>query len=186
MADADYLDAERVRELLQELGQRLDAQGLHCRMFIVGGAAMALAYNRDRLTRDIDAVFEPKAVVYEEARRMADERNLPVGWLNDGAKGFMPGPDRGKVRAGLDAPGISVQVASPEYMFAMKAAAARSEQDHDDLVTLIDHLGIGSVDEAFARIEQYYPRQRLQPKTQFVIEEIVTATLDAREGGGHS
>jgi hypothetical protein len=26
MADGDYLDADRVRELLEELGQRLDAQ----------------------------------------------------------------------------------------------------------------------------------------------------------------
>ena len=33
-------------------------------MFLVGGAAMVLAYNRNRSTRDLDAVFEPKTAVH--------------------------------------------------------------------------------------------------------------------------
>lgn len=33
-------------------------------MFLVGGAAMALAYNARRATRDVDGVFEPKTAIY--------------------------------------------------------------------------------------------------------------------------
>ncbi len=170
-------DAERVRELLHELGRRLDDAGLAGRMFVVGGATMALAYDRDRLTEDIDAVFEPKRRIYEEAARMADDHHLPPDWLNDAVRGFLPGPDRGMGNRSFETPGLAVEIASPHHLFAMKAAAARSERDHDDLVTLIEACDIRSVDDAFDIIESSYGRDRLQPKTQFVIESIVTDAL---------
>jgi hypothetical protein len=76
-------DADRIVELLTELGARLHRRGIEARIFIVGGAAMALAYNRTRVTRDIDAVFEPKTVVYDEARAMAaaDDLRILIGVL---------------------------------------------------------------------------------------------------------
>jgi len=46
------LDAAGIRELLVELGLRLDARGARARLFLVGGAAMALSFRRDRVTRD--------------------------------------------------------------------------------------------------------------------------------------
>lgn len=77
--DNVLIGAERIRELLGELGRRLDARGLEARLFLVGGAAMALAYSRDRVDRDLDAVFEPKKEIYQEAARMADDYGLPNG-----------------------------------------------------------------------------------------------------------
>lgn len=65
------IGADQIRMLLLELGRRLDSRGIEARLFLVGGAAMALAYNRDRVTRDLDAVFEPKQEIYAEAARMA-------------------------------------------------------------------------------------------------------------------
>jgi hypothetical protein len=52
------LTREQIAGLLAELGQELDAQGIHVQMFVVGGAAMALAYNTRRMTADVDGVFE--------------------------------------------------------------------------------------------------------------------------------
>lgn len=176
----EAFDADRVAELLRELGERLDRQGVSARMFVVGGAAMALAYSRDRLTRDIDAVFEPKATVYDEAGRMARDHGLPDDWLNDGVKGLLPGPDQGQVHRPFETTGLAVEVASPGYMFALKAAAARSERDHDDLVTLVDILDLRSVDDAFEVVESYYERSRLAPKTQFVVEAVVEEAIARR------
>ncbi len=51
---------------------------------------MSLAYNRDRVTRDLDAVFEPKREIYDEAARMSADLGLPDGWLNDSVKGLLP------------------------------------------------------------------------------------------------
>lgn len=183
MTDEPAFGADRIRALLTELGSRMVARGIEARMFVVGGAAMALAYSRDRLTRDIDAVFEPKAVVYEEARLMADELALPPNWLNDGVKAILADLEPPALATEtFTAPGISVGIASGEYMFAMKASAARSEADREDLRTLIDLLQIASVDDAFAIVERHYDRRRLAPKVQFILEEVVTEALaDRRE-----
>jgi hypothetical protein len=57
-------------ELLAELGRRLHARGLTARIFLAGGAAMALAYNARRATRDLDGVFEPKTEIYAAGTRL--------------------------------------------------------------------------------------------------------------------
>jgi len=41
-----------------------------------GGAAMALAYDSRRATRDVDALFEPHGIVHEEALAVATELGL--------------------------------------------------------------------------------------------------------------
>lgn len=167
-------DADRIRSLLTELGLRLQPRGIDARIFIVRGAAMALAYSRNRLTRDIDAVFEPNAAVYEEAQALARDLGLPPNWLNDGVKGFLPDAAPPALAAEIfSAPGMSVGIASPEYMLAMKASAARSESDRDDLKTLIELLDIRTAEQAFEVLERHYDRRRLTPKSQFVLEELV-------------
>lgn len=68
---------------LQALGEELTRRGIRGQVFVVGGAAMALCYSTRRVTRDIDAVFEPKASMYEAANKIATELGLPDDWLND-------------------------------------------------------------------------------------------------------
>jgi hypothetical protein len=46
-------DAEQLRSLLAELSSRLEERGVKGEMFLVGGAAMALAYSRRRATADV-------------------------------------------------------------------------------------------------------------------------------------
>ena len=46
---------------------------------------MALAYDANRLTRDVDATFVPHGIVLEEARNVADAMGLPPWWLNEQA-----------------------------------------------------------------------------------------------------
>lgn len=171
--DGSMLDAERIAELLRELGQRLAARGLDARMFLVGGAAMALAFARDRVTRDLDAVFEPKAEVYAVAAEMAREHRLPDGWLNDAVKGLLPTlapPMEGY--GTFTSEGIHVGVAAPEYLFAMKAQAARVETDGEDLRRLGEILDITSAAQALDLVEQFYGADRLRPVTHLLLEEL--------------
>lgn len=95
---------------------------------------MALAYDARRATRDIDAVFQPKDEVYAAAAAVAARHDLPEDWLNDGVKGFLPGDDP-RARQVYESNSLRVDVASPEYLLAMKLLAAR-EQDVDDIVLL--------------------------------------------------
>ncbi|MGH3261449.1 MAG: hypothetical protein ACRDNS_05580 [Trebonia sp.] len=170
------LDPEQVRALLTELGARLSAQGIEARLFLVGGAAMALAFSRHRITRDLDAVFEPKSEIYAQAAAIARERGLPEDWLNDSVKGLLPDrtpPLEGT--ASFGAPGIHVGVASAEYLFAMKAAAARLETDGADLRLLARELGITTTAQALDLVERFYRPERLTAKTQLILEAIISA-----------
>jgi hypothetical protein len=58
---------------LEALGEELTGKGVRGQIFIVGGAAMALAYSTRRVTKDIDAVFEPKRAIYAAAAKVAED-----------------------------------------------------------------------------------------------------------------
>lgn len=166
------LSREELLGLLEEIGVELEAQGKRGDLFVVGGAAMALAYNTRRSTRDLDAVFEPKGVVYEAARTVGQRHDLAPDWLNDAVKGFLPGEDPNATTI-FDHPGLAVRVASPEYLFAMKAVAARAERDANDLLRLYQLCGFDSIEEAMDCVERYYPAHLLPPKTGFLLEELL-------------
>ncbi|WP_369373213.1 DUF6036 family nucleotidyltransferase [Promicromonospora sp. Populi] len=166
-------NADQIRQLLTELGERLGSNGFVGELYIVGGSAMALAYDRDRLTRDIDAVYAPKSEVFAEAQRMAAERDeLDDGWLNDAMKGFLTANPDNEARVVLTTPGLTVLVASARRLLAMKILAARAERDSDDILTLCRHAGVKSIEEVLAIAESEYGN-RLEPKSKFLAIELL-------------
>jgi hypothetical protein len=166
------LDRDDITRLLTELGTVLADRGEHADIFLVGGAAMALAYSTRRATRDLAAVFEPKRIVYTAAAEVARAHELPDDWLNDAVKGFLPGTDPNATTL-FETSGISVRVASPRYLFAMKAAAARIERDAEDLQFLYRLCGFQTVDEALDCVTDHYPPHLLTPKTEFLLRELL-------------
>lgn len=167
------LSREQIIGILAELGQDLDAQGIRAQLFVVGGAAMALAYNMRRITADVDGVFEPKTVIYEAARRVAGRHaELAEDWLNDGVKGLLPaGADR-HAKVILDLPGITVTVPSPQYLLALKVQAARIDRDQDDIRFLAREAGAKTADDVLRIAEQVIGPNRLLPKAQFIVQEM--------------
>lgn len=144
---------------------------MRAQIFIVGRAAMALAYSTRRVTKDIDAVFEPKQTVYAAAAKVAERLGLPEDWLNDAVKGFMPGPD--------DAPrpvpaieGIEVTTASPRYLLAMKLMAMRFGEDDEDIEILLRECEIHTSEEALNVVKKIYPAKP-PAKTRFFLEELL-------------
>jgi hypothetical protein len=149
------LTAEQIRELLTELGRRLEAEGVEADLYIVGGAAIALEFGGRRVTGDVDAIFHPPADVRRLADAIAKERGLPKGWLSSSATAFLPGgPDPGSVP--LSVPGLSVALASPEHLLAMKMASYRPGTDQTDLELLFETLSITSAAEAADLALQIY------------------------------
>jgi hypothetical protein len=91
-------------------------------------------------------VFHPETTVRAEVAAMANEKGLPQGWLNDNARAFVPGGDDDAVP--FTVPGMSVALASPRHLLAMKMAAARPGRDLDDLALLFDTLGLTTPEAA--------------------------------------
>jgi len=83
--DNILLGRAEIERAFTALGERLVRRGVVADVFVVGGAAMALAYDAARVTRDVDAVFKPHGIVLEEARKVADDLGLPHWWLNEQA-----------------------------------------------------------------------------------------------------
>ena len=157
-------------EALQALGAELTKRSVHGQVFIVGGAAIALAFSTRRVTRDIDAVFEPKSAIYEASATVAEELGLPEDWLNDAVKGFMPGPDEHAV-AVPEIEGIEITTASADYLLAMKLIAMRFGEDDEDIELLLEECDISSVQEALELLQRLYPGREPSPKTRFFLEE---------------
>ena len=61
------LGRDDIRALLDDLSGELAARGARAELFLVGGAAVAVAYDASRSTRDLDAVFIPSDIVRQAA-----------------------------------------------------------------------------------------------------------------------
>jgi hypothetical protein len=169
-----HFNRTRILAALQALGDELARRGVRGQIFIVGGAAMALAYSTRRVTTDIDAVFEPKASIYEAAARVAEDLGLPDDWLNDAVKGFMPGADE-HPRPVPEVHGIEITTASPRYLLAMKLMAMRFGEDDEDIETLLRECRVRSPEDALEVLHSLYPRQEPPLKTRLFLEEILSS-----------
>lgn len=172
---AESLGRDDLHLLLEQISQDLAARGIRGDLFIVGGAAMALAYSTRRFTRDVDGVFEPKAEIYAAARRVAAQHDLPGDWLNDAVKGMLPGTDP-NARDVVSLPGLRVSVGSPQYLLALKVNAARVDRDADDIRHLASLCGADTAAEVLAITERVMGGRPLLPKSQYIVEELFPPT----------
>jgi hypothetical protein len=168
--DDPLLDRAAIEDAFRRLGDRLARRGVVADLYIFGGAAMALAYDSRRSTRDIDAVFKPHGMVLDEARAVAEELGLPQWWLNEQASAYVaPGGDSNAPRV-FDHPGLRVSAASPEHLLAMKVLAAR-RRDADDIRFLIKHLSLTTVDEVLALCAEVFPDEEVPARARMVLED---------------
>ena len=171
MNDDGLLGRTELERAFAQLGDRLVRRGVVADLFIVGGAAMALAYDAKRVTRDVDATFVPHGVVLEEARKVAEAMGLPPWWLNEQASSYVSAQHDAGKREVFDHPGIRVMAASPEHVFAMKAFAARS-RDEDDLRILAEIIGVTTPEQALELCERFFPGEALPPRSYAMLEDL--------------
>lgn len=176
-------DRETLRQAFHALGVLCHNEGKVVEISVYGGSALMLTYDWRVATRDVDAVFEAdRDTVRRLAAVLARERGWEPDWLNDGVKGFLSAADQdARTLMGTypseEQPGLRVMVANPAYLFAMKCRAMRvggvhETSDVEDIRQLARELGIRDAEAALELIAAFYPRQVLQPKTYFGLEEI--------------
>jgi hypothetical protein len=168
------LSRDRILSLFAELNDELCRSGIRGDVFIVGGAAMTLAYNARPATRDVDGIWHPSTEVRIAAARVAARHDdLEPDWLNDGAKGFLPGDGLTGAKVVYDNTCLTVSAPSVEYLLATKLLASRVSRDEDDILTLYGLCGFTTVEEGLDLLERYYPGRPIEPKVGFFLEELL-------------
>jgi len=160
--------ADDMRDLLRDLDAELQRIGTAARIFVVGGSAMALAYKADRASAEIDGTFEPRDVVLDAAAIVARRRNLDWNWLSDGVRHFMPPEPDDHPRGERIGPALVIEIASPEYVLAMKSMTTRkSDGDLADAVHLCRLLGISNENALESTVRKYFPGGRFGSQELF-------------------
>ena len=121
-----------IRTLLDRLSERLREKRAFAKLHVVGSACIALAYERERTTLDIDVRVDAGHRALEDAiREIAQEHGLPPRWLNDQARGFIPERDDPRSPTLYESQSLVVTGASGEYLLAMKLEASREKDTQD-------------------------------------------------------
>jgi hypothetical protein len=170
---SEFIDKTQLYEAFGRLAIALQRDGTVGDIYIFGGAAMILAYQAREATRDVDALFEPREKVHQAAIQVAEELGLPRWWLNDQATVYLPRAPDEKARLIFDHPNLRVTIVSPTHLLAMKALAARTYADIDDIKLLCDRLGVTSLGDVEAICARVYPDEPLTSRARLVVEDIV-------------
>jgi len=194
------MDTALLNAALDLLLDRLERQGIEGRIYVIGGAALALAYyelGERRLTADVDAWLTPNRVILTEAEEVAATLGLPANWLNEKATMFVPVHG---LPAGIPVrrrAGMVIEVGPPRLLLAMKLRAGRIARDADDIAILLRRCGIRTIDEAHRVLdEEYDGEEAFTAKARAIVEAalgeytVTTAippfTLPAVDGSGSS
>lgn len=138
------LNRDQLLEFLGELDAELAGMGVQAVLHVIGGAAIALKYNGNRLTADIDSLFDQYEVVRRAIDAVADRRGLPRSWVNSQIHDLgLPLERDTRAERMVIGPNLTLMVASAEFLLFTKLIATRqADQDFEDALTLARHLGL--------------------------------------------
>jgi hypothetical protein len=178
-----YLTKADILHGLELLDKRARQDGITVDVSVYGGAALVLAFDLNRVTRDVGVAVNDNAnYVKQVAAQIAEKQGWPESWLNDGVKGFLSAKEEMRALKDFEqngeGGGVRIYTPSPEYLFAMKCMAMRPEGldgSHDiaDIQFLAKEIGIQNTEVALSLIEMFYPRSRIPAKVAFGVEEIM-------------
>jgi len=167
-----HLDRERIHSAFTLMARHLQARGRRGEILVAGGAVMALVFDIDRVTRDVDGlVLAEHGGVMEAAHAVAAELGLPRGWLNEGVSVYLSTEDDpGRVRS-FDHRNLAVYSVSKEHLLALKARAARA-QDLSDLRIIADELALDTSEEVVAIVDRFFPDDPLSERAMAAVEDL--------------
>ena len=164
------VDLERLVKLP---ANKLHEAGVEGTIKILGGAAIALVYHADRTsTADIDALIPADERIADIIYKIGMEESLPENWINNRVKFTSPfegNPNLTYWKEYLREGSIIIQIASAEFLLAMKLKADRGVRDRPDIEILIPICGLTTIEEIIELYENYYPQDVLKSETREVV-----------------
>ena len=156
------LDRETIVKLFDELSAELRFSRTRAQIYIVGGAAMSLAFDRERTTRDVDARIDTgHSRLVEAVRKVGRRHGLGDTWLNDQATTAIPRASDSRAETLYQSAHLTVTGASSRHLLAMKLLAARGK-DREDITVLCKHLGLKGPEEAIRIYKELFPDEQLK------------------------
>lgn len=154
------LAKEDMHELFDALSEKLRRKRARANIYVIGGSAMALAYARERITRDIDARIDAgHGALTDAVHEVATEQGLANTWLNDQAVSAIPKSRDRRARTLYATEHLTVTGASAEHLLAMKLEAGRAA-DEADIAALVKLLGVRSIEEGVEVHRRLFPGSR--------------------------
>jgi hypothetical protein len=169
------LNREEIESALAELSDELSARNVKARIYLVGGAAMVLAFDARFSTGDIDGSVHPTDEVLAVAAEIGERRGLDAGWLDNSAPVFIPvskEPDWQPIRKYGT---VEIAAADKRSMLAMKMRVGRGSRDREDIKFLVKKCGISSVAGARKLYDEYFPEDPLPDRTLPLLDEAIAA-----------
>ena len=163
------MDRDQIIGDLTALGRALDRRGVTGEMYLVGGAAIALAFDERRATRDVEVVFKPKATVYEAAAEVADELEPPRGLVERRREGIPAA--RPPCQSGARSPGPALPERIPRMLLVLKVLAHRVGEDEDDVPLLAHAIGLATAEQVLEVAAEVFG-DRLDAVARFYVEEL--------------
>ncbi len=165
------LDRDAILALLDELDKELRFSRTRAQVYVVGGAAISMAFSRERRTMDVDARidkghYELTRAVQEIGRR----HGLGDTWLNDQATTAIPRREDTAATTLYVSPHLTVTGASPRHLLAMKLLAARNV-DYRDTKLLIEHLALETPADAERIYKDLFPEEELKTAAREHIDQ---------------
>jgi hypothetical protein len=158
------------------LGELAHEQKVTLEISLYGGAVFTLVYGSRDATRDVDAVIRPDEIGKTFAAKVAAELGLPGDWLNDDVKQFLAEKEAKRILPESDfGEGVRITVPTAAYLLAMKLRACRPPLpgyagDYGDIRFLVQKMGIGSVGEAEAIHDRFFPHDALAAEAREVVK----------------
>jgi len=155
----------------KEINSRLKSVDKEGEIYIIGGAAISLAFGGRDATEDIDAIYKPRSEIRNIVKVMSDEYNLRNDWLNNDAEHFIT--DSMTFTLLLEYSNLKVFHIDAECLLAMKLASARPESypDMDDCLLLMEKLDISEEKELHRLVELYTDEENREPTYRYFVTE---------------
>jgi len=174
------MDRDEINEALHELAEELDGRGVVARLYLVGGAAMVLAYESRFSTDDVDASSYPAEDVLAVAAEVGERRGLRSDWLDDSVKVYLPTASEPEWRPVFKVGSVDVVVADERTLLAMKMRASRGLRDEADIQFLLGKCQITSVDDALVLYEEYFPEDELPSRAMPMLRHALSGSGNDR------
>ena len=159
-------------ELFEELSSELGKRGARAHVYVFGGAAMSIAFDRERTTVDIDVrVDSGREKLMEAVEAVGRRHEFQEGWFSEPLAVVLPrGSDR-RAETLYQSQYFTVTGASAKHMLAMKLLAGRFK-DHGDIAVLCKELGLANDRQAIRIKDEVFPGLPLNQQAREALAKV--------------